>query len=264
MSLAGKLSLVTGSTSGIGLGIAKVLAQAGSTVVIHGSRSGENAEVKSLLTELSDFHGVKAFYEQANLGSAREIETMIESVCTKSGDSIDILVNNAGIQHISPVESFPVDKWNAIIDINLNSVFHTSRLTLPAMKKKNWGRIINIGSTHSLVGSPLKSAYAAAKHGVLGFTKVAALETARTGVTVNCITPGFVLTPLIQEQIESRSRNLGISIEEAQDILLSEKQPSGQFVTPEQVGKLVAFLASDAASEVRGATWSIDGGWTCV
>mmetsp|Transcript_13535 Transcript_13535/g.29695 ORF Transcript_13535/g.29695 Transcript_13535/m.29695 type:complete len:265 (+) Transcript_13535:92-886(+) len=262
MSLRGKVSLVTGSTSGIGLGIARVLAQAGSSIVVHGSRAGDLPEVTALLKELGEEYKVDCWYEQSNLARAEEIERMILSITEKTGSGVDILVNNAGIQHVAPVTSFPVERWNAIIDINLNAVFHTTRLTLPYMLEKDWGRIINIGSTHSLVASPLKAAYVAAKHGVVGFTKTVALETARTGVTANTICPGFVLTPLIQAQIDAIILQRGISFEEAADELVLAKQPSGRFVTAEQVGKLVAFLASDAATEVRGAAWNMDGGWT--
>mmetsp|Transcript_23493 Transcript_23493/g.53148 ORF Transcript_23493/g.53148 Transcript_23493/m.53148 type:complete len:180 (-) Transcript_23493:2022-2561(-) len=179
MSLRGKVSLVTGSTSGIGLGIARVLAQAGSSIVVHGSRAGDLPEVTALLKELGEEYKVDCWYEQSNLARAEEIERMILSITEKTGSGVDILVNNAGIQHVAPVTSFPVERWNAIIDINLNAVFHTTRLTLPYMLEKDWGRIINIGSTHSLVASPLKAAYVAAKHGVVGFTKTVALETAR-------------------------------------------------------------------------------------
>lgn len=177
---------------------------------------------------------------------------------------INILVNNAGIQHVDPVESFPVDKWNAVIDINLNAVFHTTRLALPYMKKTNWGRIINIASVHGLVASVNKSAYVAAKHAVVGLTKVTALEYAKTGVTCNAICPGFVLTPLVQKQIDDKAKHLKITSEESKKQLLSEKQPSGEFVTPEQLGSLAAFLCSPNSSEVRGVAWQMDGGWTAV
>ena len=179
-------------------------------------------------------------------------------------NNINILVNNAGIQHVAPVESFPVDKWNAIIDINLNAVFHTTRLALPYMKKSNWGRIINVASVHGLVASSNKAAYVAAKHGVLGLTKVTALEYSKTGVTCNAICPGFVLTPLVQKQIDDKAKILNISSEESKRQLLSEKQPSGEFVTPEQLGSLAVFMCSPHSSEVRGVAWQMDGGWTAV
>lgn len=260
--LKGKLSLVTGSFGGIGLQVAKSLASAGSDVVINDLRAESSAEVRTLVNELSNQYKTKIWYEKADLSRKDEIENMFASINSKCGTSLDVLVNNAGIQHVSPVESFPVDKWDAIIRINLTSLFHTTRLAIPFMKRNNWGRIINIASVHGLVASANKSAYVAAKHGVMGFTKAVALENARTGITANCICPGWVLTPLVEKQIEDRSVEWGISIDEARDRLLSEKQPSGKFVTAEQLGQLALFMASDAAAEVRGVAWNMDGGWT--
>jgi 3-hydroxybutyrate dehydrogenase len=189
-----------------------------------------------------------------------EIEAMMAFAGEKFG-GVDVLVNNAGIQHVANVEDFPSEKWDAIIAINLTSAFHTSRLALPGMKQKNWGRIINLASTHGLVGSAQKSAYVASKHGLLGFTKSVALETAQTGVTCNAICPGWVLTPLVQRQVDDRAAREGISIEQAKKALLSEKQPSGEFVTPEELGALAVFMCSPAANQVRGAAWNMDGGW---
>lgn len=261
-SLVGKVALVTGSTSGIGLGIAKSLANAGADVILNGSR--DVSAVQSVLEEFqSHFSSSRFTYEQADLSKEVEIARMMESAAAKLG-GIDILVNNAGIQHVAPVDEFPVEMWQKIIDINLSSVFHTTRLALPHMKQRKWGRVVNISSVHGLVGSPNKAAYVASKHGVLGFTKVAALENARTGVTVNSICPGWVLTPLVEKQIKQRAADRGVSFEEAQLELLLEKQPSGQFVTPEQIGKMVVFMCSDAASEVRGVSWTVDGGWTSI
>jgi 3-hydroxybutyrate dehydrogenase len=258
MSLAGKLALVTGSTSGIGLGIAKTLAAQGANLVINGF--GSPQEIEKLLKELSDKHKITVDYDGADLSKAADIERMMDGINKKK--PVDILVNNAGIQFTSPTQNFPVEKWNAILDINLSAVFHTTRLALPAMKEKNWGRIINIASVHGLVASVEKSAYVASKHAVVGFTKVVALENARSGITANCICPGWVLTPLVQKQIEDRAANMKVSFEEAKIKLLTEKQPSGGFVTPEQLGQLAAFLCSDAGSEVRGVAWAMDGGWT--
>jgi 3-hydroxybutyrate dehydrogenase len=194
------------------------------------------------------------------MSKVAEIEAMMQFASDKLG-GVDILVNNAGIQHVANIEDFPIEKWDAIIAINLTSAFHTTRLALPSMKAKNWGRIINIASVHGLVGSTQKSAYVAAKHGLIGFTKVTALETAQTGITCNAICPGWVLTPLVQKQVDARAEIAGISIEEAKKIMLAEKQPSGEFVTPEQLGQLAAFLCSEAASQMRGNSLRMDGGW---
>lgn len=258
-SLQGKTALVTGSTSGIGLGIARALAQQGAHIVLNGF--GDAAEIKALQTAIEKDFGVKTIYNAADMSKSEEITAMMQVASEKFGD-VDILVNNAGIQHVANIEDFPVEKWDAIIAINLTSAFHTTRLALPAMKQKNWGRIINIASAHGLVGSAQKSAYVAAKHGIVGFTKVTALETAQTGVTCNAICPGWVLTPLVQKQVDARASNEGVSNDEAKKGLLGEKQPSGEFVTPEQLGALAVFLCSEGASQVRGAAWSMDGGWT--
>ena len=208
------------------------------------------------------YKGCKVDYHGADMRNSDEIEDMIKASEKRFGGTMDIVVNNAGIQHVAKVEDFPLEKWNDIININLNSAFHTTRLTMPGMKKNNWGRIINIASTHGLVASAGKSAYVASKHGLVGFTKSIALETARTGITCNAICPGWVFTPLVQKQIEDRANASGTSIELAKEQLLSEKQPSLEFVKSEQLGSLVTFLCSDAASEVRGAAWNMDGGWT--
>ncbi|WP_447723166.1 3-hydroxybutyrate dehydrogenase [Enterobacter asburiae] len=253
MNLNGKTALVTGSTSGIGLGIARVLAKAGAQLILNGFGDSESAR-----EEIAQL-GKKPGYHDADLRDVLQIEAMMRYAESQFG-GVDILVNNAGIQHVAPVDAFPVEKWNDIIAINLSSVFHTSRLALPAMREKNWGRIINIASVHGLVASKEKSAYVAAKHGVVGFTKSLALETARTGITANTICPGWVLTPLVQQQIDQRIAE-GVPTEQARDRLLAEKQPSGEFVTPEQLGELVLFLCSDGAVNVRGAAWNMDGGW---
>ncbi|GLR26929.1 3-hydroxybutyrate dehydrogenase [Limnobacter litoralis] len=250
-------ALVTGSTSGIGLGVAQRLAAQGCNIMLNGFGTAEQiAEAKKAI----EAHGVKVAYSGADLSKPDEIETMAKEAQAAFGH-IDVLVNNAGIQHVSPIESFSVDKWNAVIAINLSAAFHTTRLFLPAMKERNWGRIINIASAHGLVASANKSAYVAAKHGIVGLTKVVALETAQTGVTCNAICPGWVLTPLVQAQIDKRAAAEGISVDKAKIELLAEKQPSLEFVTPEQLGGLAVFLCSDDAAQVRGAAWNMDGGW---
>lgn len=253
--LKGKTALVTGSTSGIGLGIALTLARQGVNIVLNGfgDAEGPKAEVAAL--------GVKVGYHGADMSKAGEIEAMMTYIDTEFG-GCDILVNNAGIQHVAAVEEFPVERWDAIIAINLTSAFHTTRLALPGMKAKGWGRIINVASTHGLVASAQKSAYVAAKHGIVGFTKSVALETATTGVTVNAICPGWVLTPLVQKQVDARAAADGVSIDEAKKRLLAEKQPSLQFTTPEELGELAVFMCSEAAANVRGQAWAMDGGWT--
>lgn len=258
ITLKGKTALVTGSTSGIGLGIAQTLAAQGANIVLNGF--GDAKEIALLQTTIEKDYGVAVLYNAADMSKPAEIETLIRASAEKFG-GIDILVNNAGIQHVANVEDFPIEKWDAIIAINLSSAFHTARLTLPYMKSKNWGRIINIASAHGLVASAQKSAYVAAKHGLVGLTKTIALETAQTGVTCNAICPGWVLTPLVQKQVDARAEREGISNEEAKKGLLAEKQPSGEFVTPEQLGALAVFMCSDAASQVRGAAWNMDGGW---
>src|SRR3569832_831111 len=257
-TLAGKIALVTGSTSGIGLGVAHSLAAQGAHLVFNGF--GKADEIAALQKEVENQFHIQTFYHNADMSKPDEIEAMMRAAADHFG-GIDILVNNAGIQHVASIEDFPVEKWDAIIAINLSSAFHTTRLVLPGMKAKNCGRIINIASTHGLVASVQKSAYVASKHGIIGFTKVTALETAQTGITCNAICPGWVLTPLVQKQVDTRAAQQGLSIEEAKKGLLAEKQPSGEFVTPDLLGALAAFLCSDAASQVRGAAWNMDGGW---
>jgi 3-hydroxybutyrate dehydrogenase len=253
--LKGKTALVTGSTSGIGLGIAKALARQGANIVMNGfgDVAAPRAEVEAL--------GVKTLYHGADMSKPGEIEDMMKFAAAQFG-RVDVLVNNAGIQHVANVEDFPVDRWDAIIAINLTSAFHTTRLAVPAMKAAGWGRIINVASTHGLVASPQKSAYVASKHGIVGFTKSVALETAATGVTCNAICPGWVLTPLVQKQIDARAEREGIPVENARRDLLAEKEPSLQFTTPEELGALAVFFCSPAANNVRGVAWNMDGGWT--
>ncbi len=256
--LKGKTALVTGSTSGIGLGIAHQLAAQGAHVILNGF--GDVDAPKGEVSQAGAAHGVRVGYHGADMSKATEIEAMMAYAQAEFG-GVDILVNNAGIQHVALVEEFPLEKWDAIIAINLSSAFHTMRLALPGMRAKNWGRIINLASAHGLVASAGKSAYVAAKHGLVGLTKSAALETATTGITVNAICPGWVLTPLVQKQIEAKAEREGVSIEEAQRGLLGEKQPSLQFVTPTQLGDLAVFMCSPAADNVRGVAWNMDGGW---
>jgi 3-hydroxybutyrate dehydrogenase len=256
--LSGKTALVTGSTSGIGLGIARALAAEGANIVFNGF--GDAAAIDRLVKDVAAEFGVQTDYNGADMSKAAEIEAMMAAAAVRFG-GVDILVNNAGIQHVAPIANFPVDKWDAILAINLSSTFHTTRLALPSMTQKNWGRIINVASVHGLVGSANKSAYVAAKHGVVGFTKVTALETAQTGVTCNAICPGWVLTPLVQKQVDERAARDGISQEAAKTALLAEKQPSGEFVTPEELGALAVFMCSPAGNQVRGVAWNMDGGW---
>jgi len=253
--LQGKTALVTGSTSGIGLGLATSLARAGANIVINGF-GGHDEAIDSIRAS-----GVKAIFHPADMRLPSEIEDMMNQAIKHFGN-VDILVNNAGIQHVSPIEDFPIGKWDDVIAINLSSAFHTTRLALPGMRSTNWGRIINIASVHGLVGSANKSAYVAAKHGIVGLTKVTALETAATGVTCNAICPGWVLTPLVQKQVDARAKNLNISDDEAKRQLLSEKEPSMQFTTPDELGELALFFCSPAGKNVRGVAWNMDGGWT--
>ncbi|WP_182915836.1 3-hydroxybutyrate dehydrogenase [Massilia cavernae] len=256
--LSGKTALVTGSTSGIGLGIARSLAQQGANIVFNGF--GDAQQIEKLHTEVGQEFGVRTAYHNADMSKPAEIEALMKFAGEKFG-GIDILVNNAGIQHVANIEDFPPEKWDAIIAINLTSAFHTTRLALPGMKQKNWGRIINLASVHGMVGSAQKSAYVASKHGLVGFTKVTALETAQTGVTCNAICPGWVLTPLVQKQVDDRAVREGTSNDAAKKALLAEKQPSGEFVTPEELGALAVFFCSPAANQVRGVAWNMDGGW---
>jgi len=256
--LTGKTALVTGSTSGIGLGIAKQLAKQGANIVLNGFGDHQTpmADIQAL--------GVQAAYHGADMSQPSEIEAMMQFAAATFG-RVDILVNNAGIQHVARVEDFPPEKWDAILAINLSSAFHATRLAIPAMRAadggKGWGRIINIASVHGLVASAEKAAYVAAKHGLVGLTKVTALETATTGITCNAICPGWVLTPLVQKQVDAKAAAQGISNEEATRQLLGEKEPSMQFTTPEELGDLAVFFCSAAGQNIRGVAWNMDGGW---
>ena len=252
--LKGKTALVTGSTSGIGLGIAKALAAQGANIVMNGF-----GDVDSAKAEVAAL-GVPVAYHGADMSKPDEIAAMMAFATEKFG-RVDILVNNAGIQHVARVENFPPERWDAIIAINLSSAFHATRLALPAMQSAGWGRIINVASVHGLVASAEKSAYVAAKHGVVGLTKVTALENATTGVTCNAICPGWVLTPLVQKQVDAKAAALGVSNDEARNLLLGEKEPSMQFTTPEELGALAVFFCSPAGNNVRGVAWNMDGGW---
>ncbi|WP_099737918.1 3-hydroxybutyrate dehydrogenase [Comamonas sp. 26] len=256
--LKGKTALVTGSTSGIGLGIAVALARQGAHIVLNGF--GDVEAPRAQVLEAGKAAGIKVGYHGADMSKAAEIEAMMKYAAAEFG-RVDILVNNAGIQHVAKIQDFPAEKWDAIMAINLSSAFHTTRLALPAMQQANWGRIINVGSVHGLVGSAEKSAYVAAKHGVVGLTKVTALENATTGVTCNAICPGWVLTPLVQKQVDAKAATQGISNEAATKQLLGEKEPSQQFTTPEELGELAVFFCSAAAGNVRGVAWNMDGGW---
>jgi len=258
-SLAGKVSLVTGSTSGIGLGIARSLAAAGSEVVLNGF--GKPEEVADAQEKIAVEFKVRVSYSPADMSKPDAIRNMIENTLSSSG-RLDILVNNAGIQHVAPVQDFPIEKWDAILAINLSSAFHTTRLALPSMLRNKWGRVINIASAHGLVASPFKSAYVAAKHGIVGLTKVIALETAEQGITCNAICPGYVYTPLVEAQIESQAKAHGIAREQViRDVLLAQ-QPNKRFATVEELGALAVFLASDAAASITGVALPVDGGWT--
>ena len=247
--LKGKHALVTGSTSGIGLAIARALREQGADIVLNGF--GEKSEIATLRDEL------KATHSGADLTDVAQIEKMMHEA-----GGIDILVNNAGMQFVSPVEDFPVAKWDQIIALNLSAAFHTARLAVPHMKERGWGRIINTASAHSLTASPFKSAYVAAKHGIAGLTKTLALELAEKGVTANCISPGYVWTPLVENQIPDTMKARNMSRDEVLNDVLLAKQPTKKFVQPEEIGKLAVFLCSDAAQNVNGANWSVDGGWT--
>ena len=257
--LKGKVAVVTGSTSGIGLGIATALAAQGADIVLNGF--GDAAEIEKVRAGLAAQHGVKVLYDGADLSKGDAVRGLVDNAVRQMG-RIDILVNNAGIQHTALIEDFPTEKWDAILALNLSAVFHGTAAALPYMKKQGFGRIINIASAHGLVASAFKSAYVAAKHGVVGFTKVTALETAGQGITANAICPGWVRTPLVEKQISALAEKNGVDQETAARELLSEKQPSLQFVTPEQLGGTAVFLASDAAAQITGTTVSVDGGWT--
>jgi len=253
MKLKGKSALVTGSTSGIGLGIACKLAEAGANVMLNGF-----GNIDAAVAQVSAY-GTRVLHHPADVSDVDQITDMVEQAEREFG-SLDVLVNNAGIQHVAPIEQFPVERWNSIIAINLSSAFHTTRLALLGMRQRNWGRIINVASAHGLVASAQKSAYVAAKHGLVGLTKSVALETATSGITCNAICPGWVLTPLVQQQIDNNAKAHG-DTQRATRELLMEKQPSLDFVTPEQLGELALFLCSDAAMQVRGVAWNMDGGW---
>ena len=259
MSLKGKVALVTGSTSGIGLAIARAFAAEGCNVMLNGL--GDPAAIAKLRTDVAKEYGVRVEYHGADMTRPAEIAALVAETKAKLG-GVDILVNNAGIQHVAKVENFPPEKWDAIIAINLSSSFHTIRAALPLMKAKGWGRIVNVASTHGLVASGQKTAYVAAKHGLVGFTKSVAIECADTGVTCNAICPGWVLTPLVQAQVDARARAQGIPPEQAAKNLIAEKQPQLQFTKPEQIAGLAVFLASDTASNMQGAQLVSDGGWT--
>ena len=254
-----KNALVTGSTSGIGLAIARALAGAGYNIVLNGF--GPEDEIEAMRSGIESDHGVKAIYHGADMTKPAEIEDMMATAARDLGP-VDVLVNNAGIQHVAPVEEFPLEKWDGIIAINLSSTFHTTRAAMAGMKQRGWGRVINISSAHGLVASPYKSAYVAAKHGILGFTKTVALESAQHGVTVNAICPGYVLTPLVEKQIPDTAKARGISEDSVISDVILANQPTKDFVSVEQIGALAVFLCSDAASQITGAALPVDGGWT--
>lgn len=256
--LKGKTALVTGSTSGIGLATARALAQDGANIVINGF--GDKAAIEAERAGLEKEFGIKAIYSPADMSKPAEIAEMI-ATAEKTFGALDVLVNNAGIQFVANIEDFPPEKWDAIIAINLSSAFHSIHAAMPGMKKRKWGRIINIASAHGLVASAQKVAYVAAKHGLVGLSKVVAIEAANDGVTCNAICPGWVLTPLVQKQIDDRAKASGKSVREAEIALLSEKQPMHQFTKPESIGALAVFLCSDAAASITGSAYSIDGGW---
>ncbi len=258
MSLTGKTAIVTGSTSGIGLGIARKLAAGGANILLNGF--GDAAAISAIKAELSA-PGVRVAYSSADLTKPEQVRAMVAQAVSELGGA-DILVNNAGIQHVAAIEDFPEDKWDAIIALNLSATFHAVKAAVPAMKAKGWGRVINIASAHGLVGSAHKAAYVAAKHGLIGLTKVIAIETANEGITANSICPGWVLTPLVEKQIADRAQANGTTVEGERTALLSEKQPMHRFSTPDNLGDLVLFLASDAAASITGAALSMDGGWT--
>ncbi len=257
--MSDRLALVTGSTSGIGREVAAALAASGCRVVLHGL--GDPDELARTRDEFEREHGVETLLDTTNLTDVPATEAMMRRLTDEHG-GVDVLVNNAGVQHVAPLEDFPTARWDLIIAVNLSSAFHTTRLALPSMRAKGRGRIVNLASAHGLVASPEKSAYVAAKHGLIGLTKVTALETARTPITCNAVCPGWVETPLVVQQIEKRAKASGRGFDEERHDLLAEKHPSAQFVTTAQIGSMIVWLASDAAAEVRGAALSIDGGWT--
>ncbi len=257
--LAGRAALVTGSTSGIGRAIAEAYARAGAHVMLNGF--GDAKEIEALRAGLEREHGVKALYHGADMTRPAEIAELVAAAERELG-TVDILVNNAGVQHVAPIEDFPVEKWDWIIAINLTSVFHATRAALPGMRRRQWGRVVNIASAHGLVASPNKSAYVAAKHGVVGFTKTAALEVAESAIRVNAICPGFVRTPLVEKQIDDQALARGISREQSMRDIILAPQPTKQFVKVEEIAAVALFLASDGAAQINGASISVDGGWT--
>ena len=257
--LKGKTALVTGSTSGIGLGMAEAFAAAGANVVLNGF--GDPAEIEKTRAAMAEKFGVKVGYSGADMSKPAEIRQMVQDAIAQFG-ALDILVNNAGIQHTAPLDEFPEEKWDAILAINLSAAFHAIKAAVPGMKQRGWGRIINIASVHGLVASTHKAAYVAAKHGIIGLTKVTALELANAGITCNAICPGWVRTPLVEKQIEARAQQAGVSVDQAKQQLLSEKQPMTEFTTPAGIGALAVFLCSDAAATMTGVSLPIDGGWT--
>lgn len=259
ISLKGRVALVTGSTSGIGLGIAHVLAEAGADIVLNGF--GDRAEIDRTVADVKAKHGVRVHFVGADISKPEACAAMIAEA-TQALGAVDILVNNAGIQHTATIEDFPIDKWNAIIAINLSGAFFLMHHALPAMKAKGWGRVVNIASAHGLVASATKGAYVAAKHGILGLTKVAALECANAGVTVNAVCPGWVLTPLVEKQIADRAAKNGTTVQQEEHALLAEKQPMLKFSTPESIGAATLYLCSEGAATVTGIHLSVDGGWT--
>ena len=255
----GKNAIVTGSTSGIGLGIAEAMAKAGMNIMLNGF--GDAGEIEAIRSRLEQDHAVKISYHTADMTKPEEIADLISTAARTLG-SVDVVVNNAGIQHVAPIEEFPIEKWNAILAINLSSAFHTIRLALPGMKERKWGRIINIASAHGLVASPFKSAYVSAKHGMLGLTKTVALEAAEFGVTCNAICPGYVLTPLVEKQIPDTAQARGITEEQVVRDVLLQAQATKQFVTVEQLGALAVFLCTESAAQITGTPLPVDGGWT--
>jgi len=259
--LQDKTAVVTGSTSGIGLAIARALAKAGANVVINGF--GDKAEIEQIRSSIEAEHGVSVVHDGADMLKPQEIARMIGAAEERFG-AVDVLVNNAGIQHVSPVDEFPEDKWDQIIAINLSAAFHATKAALPGMKRKGWGRVVNTASAHALVASPFKSAYVAAKHGIAGFTKSCALEVAQQKITVNAICPGYVWTPLVERQIPDTMKARGMTEEEVKRDVLLAAQPTKEFVTPDQVAALAVFLCSDAAAQITGALLTMDGGWTAA
>ena len=257
--LSGKSAIVTGSTSGIGLGIARGLAASGVNIVLNGF--GDANEIEAIRSELADSHQVRVLYSGANMADGNDIAAMM-ALAEQAFGGVDILVNNAGIQYVAPLEEFPVEKWDAIVAINLSSAFHTTRLAIPGMKAKSWGRIVNIASAHALVASPFKSAYVAAKHGIAGLTKTAALEVAEHGITVNTVCPGYVMTPLVEKQIPEQAKARGITEQQVISDVLLAAQPTKRFVTVEELSSVVNFLCTDHARSITGITLPVDGGWT--